>query len=487
MKHKLLVGKYTLESLTSGLYISPLDLYREYVQNAADSIDQAVEKEILDSGYGQIVIDVNPAEGSIQIQDNGCGVGDNEIESTLIDIGNSTKMHSTNRGFRGIGRLSGLGYCKRLEFVTSKQGEQIETSLCFDAEKLLQLLSPQQGAHESVEDVFNQIITIEKHSVPKNTHYFKVKLDGIDKNSLLLDNSRVVSYLQQNLPIPFSPNFVWGQLLKDKLQQKGFQICEYKIDYIYEGKRTQLFKPNDNYILSDRVRKIEDPISEIRFKEFDIDGKPSAFLWYAETNFYGTILNKEIKGIRVRQGNIMIGDGSILRKHFREERFNGWLVGELHIVDPYIIPNTRRDDFEQTDHYKEFISQFVEWTSGVTKGIRHKSYQRSLSNKENVFMVSTPSKKAIDEIASEADIGGYSELTYGDTDNSEDLAREDLLSKLHVLMGMGNKITKYNVLNVNQNMTTEQKKTTEHIFDILYDNFSKKKANDIIQCILDNY
>ena len=43
MEHQLLIGKYTLESLTSGLYVSPLDLYREYIQNAADSIDEAIE------------------------------------------------------------------------------------------------------------------------------------------------------------------------------------------------------------------------------------------------------------------------------------------------------------------------------------------------------------------------------------------------------------------------------------------------------------
>ena len=47
MDHQLLVGKYTLESLTSGLYVSPLDLFREYVQNAADSIDQAVQDHII--------------------------------------------------------------------------------------------------------------------------------------------------------------------------------------------------------------------------------------------------------------------------------------------------------------------------------------------------------------------------------------------------------------------------------------------------------
>ena len=42
MKLDFTVGKYTLESLTNGMYSSPMDLYREYIQNAVDSFDEAV-------------------------------------------------------------------------------------------------------------------------------------------------------------------------------------------------------------------------------------------------------------------------------------------------------------------------------------------------------------------------------------------------------------------------------------------------------------
>ena len=36
------VGKDILELLTSSMYVNPLAIYREYVQNAVDSIDDAV-------------------------------------------------------------------------------------------------------------------------------------------------------------------------------------------------------------------------------------------------------------------------------------------------------------------------------------------------------------------------------------------------------------------------------------------------------------
>lgn len=96
MEHQLLIGKFTLESLTSGLYVSPLDLYREYVQNAADSIDEALEQGILKKGEEKISITVSESERIIKISDNGTGVGANDIYSNLIDIGNSKKRHSNS-------------------------------------------------------------------------------------------------------------------------------------------------------------------------------------------------------------------------------------------------------------------------------------------------------------------------------------------------------------------------------------------------------
>jgi hypothetical protein len=45
----------------------------------------------------------------------------------------------------------------------------------------------------------------------------------------------------------------------------------------------------------------------------------------------------------VRCGNIQVGDDRMFEELFPEARFNGWSVGELHVIDPRIIPNGRRD------------------------------------------------------------------------------------------------------------------------------------------------
>ena len=42
------VGKYTLESLTTGMYSDPKIVYREYIQNAVDSLETAVAQNLIE-------------------------------------------------------------------------------------------------------------------------------------------------------------------------------------------------------------------------------------------------------------------------------------------------------------------------------------------------------------------------------------------------------------------------------------------------------
>lgn len=50
------IGKFTLESLTTGMYNEPETCYREYIQNAVDAIDNAVERGIISVSESRIEI-----------------------------------------------------------------------------------------------------------------------------------------------------------------------------------------------------------------------------------------------------------------------------------------------------------------------------------------------------------------------------------------------------------------------------------------------
>lgn len=137
------IGKYTLESLTSGMYLDPLALYGEYIQNAVDSLDEAIESGVLKKEDGWVSIFVDREHRQIVIEDNGVGVRSND-RSILLNIGTSEKPFTAKRGFRGIGRLVGLGYARELIFETSFMGEGAGTEILFDSEKLASMLAPGQ-------------------------------------------------------------------------------------------------------------------------------------------------------------------------------------------------------------------------------------------------------------------------------------------------------------------------------------------------------
>ena len=103
-------GKNVIETLSEGMYDNPLFLFREYVQNSADAIDAAVEAGVLEREDGQIQILIVPTARKIVFRDNGIGIAKSDVPSMLANIGASQKDRRKNKGFRGIGRLGGLGY-----------------------------------------------------------------------------------------------------------------------------------------------------------------------------------------------------------------------------------------------------------------------------------------------------------------------------------------------------------------------------------------
>ena len=105
------IGKFTLETLTTGMYDSPKDIYREYIQNAVDSIDNAIKLGVLKINKDLIEIKIDKSSSSICITDNGTGISVENAKKYLLNVGDSVKFNSDNRGFRGIGRLAGLAYC----------------------------------------------------------------------------------------------------------------------------------------------------------------------------------------------------------------------------------------------------------------------------------------------------------------------------------------------------------------------------------------
>lgn len=413
MNKNIKIGKFTLESLTTGMYSDPKIIFREYIQNSTDSIDQAIQFGLLDSreeGIIEIILDKKLKK--LSITDNGTGITNYKVWNKLCDIGNSEKDFSKQRGFRGIGRLGGLSYAEELNFITSVHGESKKTIVKWNCVKLKELLQPGNYEEYDLTRVIQEVTEMRTEKEEESKHYFIVELVNIeDQFSLLLNEIEIRTYLSQVAPIPFhAQRFIFYHDIeigiKKQLEEINKPLEEY---YIYlNNDPNPIYKPYKNYVKAGKGEKEKrDSLQEIKYiKEYDDKGNLIFWGWYGVTNFYGYIKDKSIAGLRIRKNNIQIGGIKTLDDVFSQSRFNKWFIGEIYVYDKNILPNARRDDFEKNEAYQRFKSKLEILTKGVLSKIPPMySSLNSLTNKieKRAKDLSDIEEKVINGITSEVE------------------------------------------------------------------------------------
>ena len=102
MSEQVVIGKNIIEILTTGMYENPLVIYREYIQNSVDAINQAISLEILEERRdGEIYIQISPEKKNITFYDNAVGIRSNVAWKILTSVAASTKDRNKDLGFRG--------------------------------------------------------------------------------------------------------------------------------------------------------------------------------------------------------------------------------------------------------------------------------------------------------------------------------------------------------------------------------------------------
>lgn len=477
------VGKFTLESLTTGMYNDPEIVYREYIQNAVDSFDIAISEGLLKLEDCRIEIIVSEIRNEISIKDNGTGISKNAARKTLLDIGNSTKSHSSNRGFRGIGRLGGLSYCKKLSFCTSFQGETEKTIISFDCEKLKEMLVPGQAEEYTLQSVIAAVTEIQVLSEQASAHYFIVKMEGVDDIASLLDIEQVRDYISQSAPIPFKDKFYWHGEIKKSFEKLSYQIAEYAV-FVGDSFETlsQVFKPYKiTFDVSARNGVVKDEIQSLAFYKIKNEDEVFAIGWYAETNFYGTVTESKIAGIRVRQGNILIGDASLISPYFLESRFNNWCIGEIYVLSDKLIPNARRDSFESNATFLSFGNS-IRITIGVELSNKIRLLSKARNNPQQKVLRKT--KKTLQDTQKILDSGFNSSYEKEQVVKALEGARKELYvipknAPAEVLE------EKTELISQLTELTTEVEESKNYkVKKDITSNFSKSEKK-IIQCILE--
>ncbi len=346
------IGKNVIETLTLGMYENPLFIYREYIQNAADQIDIAVEQSILTNrNEGLIDITINPNKKTITILDNATGINKDKVWKFLGDVANSEKDLSKRKGFRGIGRLGGLGYCNRLVFETSFKGENTKSIITLNAEFLRAILANIQDNRDAA-SVISAITTVLQVEEKKDSHYFKVILENVSDE--LLKINEVITYLSVVAPIPFSSKFSFSERITSYFKSRSITFDEYVVKVNTE----QIFKAYKDALIFTQGDKKDGRITTVGF--FDVFNKNSVLLavgWYGISDKVNYVIEEKKnpeRGIRIRKSNIAIGDEATLFPRFKSERTNLRYIGEIHVLSNGFIPNARRDYFNLTPTVEEF-------------------------------------------------------------------------------------------------------------------------------------
>lgn len=495
MSSQVVIGKYAIESLTTGMYTEPYVIYREYIQNAADALDVAIQRGVISRQEALIRIRIDAYARRIIIEDNGSGITQERAYRILTDIGNSEKIMGENRGFRGIGRFSGLSYCDRLVFETTAEGQGCTYSIAYNAAQLRRSLTDDNSVL-TASDAMLQVISERHYSCESSTHYFRVILEGVMPDTGLLDAEKVKKYLQQTAPVDFSTSFTWSVPIHNRVSRLIGEPPTYAIQIESAEKKSYVYKAYEESILLNRRTGETDKITSISYFPVKIHGKVIGCAWYGNSSYAGTIINRDVKGIRIRVGNILIGDEGSLNHVFKDSRFNGWVIGEVYIKSDTLIPNARRDGFEHNDNYYAFVEQMQVLAAEISKKIRSASVRRNQQLRQAVRQIDTIQREANalqqEEQVSPSRRGNMTMQIASAkskveniqaTDVAEDV-RQDVIEMLDVLTGRIKGMSSFRSINVLENLSKSDRLLLEKLFVGIKNDYSEDEAEKCISMIL---
>lgn len=392
------IGGEIISILTKGMYADPKDALREYVQNGVDANAKS--------------IDIKIRQNNIIIQDTGNGMNKVSMRKA-VRLGVSDKNPKKAVGFMGIGLYSSFHLCDKLT-IFSKVDAQNPNKLEFYFKVMRDILDAQKEARiDNKEGVSDQVALLalmedntsltELTEVEFPTVGTRVELSGLDPAFFdsISKFEEVADYLEKAIPLPFSPDFKYGQQIQNHISA----VCkshnaEYKLINLklqINAREEQLFRPyKDSYFNPEPMPPI--------FKELN---SPLGFLgiaWGCLNSLNEVIKNDEIRGFLIKKQGFTIGTRNNLLGIFGAKFFNRY-VGEFIIVHPKILPNGARSDFEysplRTVLYKVLQDTANEYNSDAN---RHQEIVKAQIELDKLIQLYRQTKAQIGGIASNRDL-----------------------------------------------------------------------------------
>ena len=204
--------------------------------------------------------------------------------------------------------------------------------------------------------------------------FFRVTLNNVScfHKDELMNVPKVREYLSKAAPVPFASEFPFAQQIDRHLRN----VAGYRAYNVFLNEK-KIVRPHEAEVrlTSNQVDAVSDVKCFVlhnreRTKEI---GRG----WYAIMNHLASLPSSiHMRGVRVRQGNIGIGDEHFLADAFSERRFAIWHIGEIHL-NYDLKANARRDGFEHNAEHEAFLEQACLLGAHLSKLCRLSSVERS--------------------------------------------------------------------------------------------------------------
>jgi molecular chaperone HtpG len=374
---EITLGVDIVELVGSSMYVEPLTVYREYVQNSADSLDDARSAGLLpESSSGRVDIEVDVQSRMARVRDNGFGVQGSDFVRRLTAFGGSDKRGRARRGFRGVGRLAALGYCQELLFRSRSSAEEPVRELRWDCRVLRSLLRSGEYKGSLGEAVKQATSHRMQRATDEPPRFFEVELRGVVRhgNDDLLNEAAIRDYLCQVAPLPFAPSFGFSRDIEAFLAD----IPNRAELHVFVNGVGPVYRPHsETMTMRVGLKSRATDLSLVTIPA--LDGGVAAKGWVLHHEYLGALpRDLNVRGLRFRSGNIQVGGETVLESVFAEPRFNLWSVGEFHVLDDRIIPNGRRDHYEQSVHLANVLNHVSPIARDIGARCRSRSQYRQL-------------------------------------------------------------------------------------------------------------
>lgn len=352
------VGSFFLETMTTGMYEDPFHCIREYIQNGFDAIQDAIRQGILSADDGRVLVSLGGSQRapSLSVRDNGTGIIAAKAYSTLVSLGASRKTPVLHAGFRGIGRLAGIAYATTLRFTTSAKGEPVATIVEYDCGRIRGYFSP--GAEPvDVRDVMRASVSTSTMPAAEDEHYTEVEMLGlVNLGKEFVELAKLQPYLRTVSPVEYSDSFDFADRIRALAESFGTALPTIHVEIKQKKERKPILKPYKNSYPTYK----KSTFSKLHDIETFTSVEHGWYGWIGVSNFPGEIVDDMAAGVRFRIKNIQIGDADIIESLAEEltptgseRRLQPWAVGEIFLTNPKVVPNARRDGFEDSAAWRE--------------------------------------------------------------------------------------------------------------------------------------